>query len=142
MKTIKVAGFLVVVLLLSMLSVAAEGRWRGGRVAVVQMVGAWGWFGPYGAYGMYRPYGIYQPLGIHERNIGEIKLDVNVKNAKVYLNGAFAGTADKLKSIRLKADAYSLELRAPGYTSFTQKIFVIAGKTVPVHAKLPVEAHS
>jgi hypothetical protein len=98
------------------------------------MVRPWGWYG-FG-YGLYEPYGFYSPYTAYRENAGEVKLDTNVKNAEVYINGALAGTAAKLKSIWLRPDAYNLEIRAPGFTSFEQKVFVIAGKTIRLHADL------
>jgi hypothetical protein len=139
MRNLRVLALFVGVLLLATLPAAAAGRWRGG-IAIVPTFRPWGWYGPFGYYGVYEPYGFYRPYTVYNGNTGEIKLNANVKNAEVYINGAFAGTADKLKSIRLRADAYNLELRAPGYASFSQKVFVVAGKTMRVHAELPAEA--
>lgn len=142
MRNIKIFGLFVGLCLLVTLPVAAEANRHGrGRITVAPVVRPYGWLGSFGYYGVYEPYGFYQPFSMYNRNTGEIKLKANVKNAEVYINGAFAGTTDKLKSIRLKADAYSLELRALGHVSFTQRIFVIAGKTVHVHVNLPAEAH-
>ena len=133
MRSIRVAGLVLGCLLLAVVPVAAQGHWRG-HVAVVPMVRPWGWYG-FG-YGFYEPYGYYYPFATYRENSGEVKLDTNVKNADVYINGALAGTAGKLKSIWLRADAYNLEIRAQGYTPFEQKVFVIAGKTIRVHADL------
>ena len=135
MRSIRVVVLFVGAFLLAALPVAAQGRWRGGRV-VVPIIRPWGWYGPFGYYGVYEPYGFYRPFTMYNGNAGEVKLDTNVKNAEVYINGALAGTAGKLKSIWLRADAYNLEIRAPGYTPFEQKVFVIAGKTIRVHADL------
>jgi len=140
MRNIKIYGLLAGIFLLATLPVAAEG-FRHGRIIIAPVIRPYGWYGPFGHPSVYHGYGFYQPFGMDNRNVGEIKLEANVKHAEVYINGAFAGTADKLKSIRLKANAYNLELRAPGHASFHQKIFVVAGKTVRVHADLPAEAH-
>jgi hypothetical protein len=138
MRTIRVFGLCVGAFLMATLPIAAQGRERGGRV-VVPMIRSWGWYGPFGyynAYGPYGAYGFYRPYTVYNLNAGEVKLETNVKNAEVFINGAYAGTAGKLKTIRLRADAYNLELRAPGYASYVQKVFVIAGKTLRVHADL------
>lgn len=135
MRKIRIFGVFVGAFLLATLPVAAQGRWRGVRV-VVPMIQPWGWYGPFGYYGVYEPYGFYHPIMVNNGNTGEVKLATNVKNAEVFINGAYAGTASKLKSIRLRADAYNLELRAPGYAPYAKKVFVVAGKTLRVHVDL------
>jgi hypothetical protein len=59
--------------------------------------------------------------------MGEVKIRGEVRDAEVYLDGAFAGTADKLKSMWLEAGAYDLELRAPDET-YKKRIYVLTGK--------------
>jgi hypothetical protein len=98
----------------------------------------WGWYRPY-FYGPYWPsYGYYGPYYGYP-NAGQIKIDTNVKNAEVYINGAYAGPAGKLKSMWLRPDTYNLEIRAPGCTPFAERIYVMAGKTLKVHADLGVQ---
>ncbi len=63
-------------------------------------------------------------------NKGEVKLTVPVKNAGVYLDGAFAGTADKLKTFWLDPGAYDLELRVAGQEPLQKRIYVLSGKTL------------
>ena len=63
-----------------------------------------------------------------------------MKDAEVFINGAYAGTAGKLKSMWLRPDAYDLEIRAPGRTPYAERIYVVAGKTLHVHADLRVQA--
>ncbi len=67
---------------------------------------------------------------------GEVKLKTNVKDADVFIDGALAGKAAKLKSIRLTPRAYTVEVRAPGYTAYTSQIYVLAGKTIQLQAQL------
>jgi hypothetical protein len=94
----------------------------------------WGWYSPfyYGPY--YGPYygGMYQ-------NGGEIKLETEVKDAEVLINGAYAGTTGKLKSFRLRPGTYMLEIRAPGRTRYAQKVYVVGGKTLHIRPDLRVE---
>ena len=103
----------------------------------------WGWYRPY-FHGPYWPYyGYYGPYyGAYygHPNAGEIKIDTNVKNAEVYINGAFAGTAGKLKSMWLRPDSYDVKIQAPGCAPFSERIYVVAGKTVKIHADLQPEA--
>ncbi len=69
-------------------------------------------------------------------NAGEVKLKTNVKDADVYINGAFAGKAAKLKTMWLPQAEYNLEVRAAGYGSLASKIYVVPGKTINVQADL------
>ncbi len=136
-------SILVVLLILVAVSIAAqpvtaEGRFRGGFY-VGPALRPWGWYapyyyGPYGPYAPFGPYGYYGPYGYP--NAGEVKLHTNVKNAEVFVNGAYAGTTSKLKTMWLRPNTYDLEIRAPDGSRYTERIFVVAGKTVSVHADL------
>ena len=109
-----------------MLPLAAYGR------AVVLVAPGFGWgyssyWGPYPyAYGYYG----YAPVA------GAIKLDTKVKDAAVYIDGAYAGTAGKLKTMYLRPGGYDVEVRSPGGAQFDQKLYVTAGKTLHVNPNL------
>ena len=104
-----------------------------GRVAVfvgpryVPFGGYGGWYGP--AYGPYGPYAVGP-------NAGQVKLETKVKDAQVFVNGAFAGTAGKLKTMWLRPGNYTIELRAPGRARYAEKIYVIAGKRITLNPDL------
>jgi hypothetical protein len=122
-------------LLILTLPASAHGHFRGGFFyGSAYPRWGWGWYSPYYNGFGYGPYygGIYQ-------NTGEIKLDTDVKDAGVYINGAFAGTTGKLKTFRLKPNTYDLEIRAPGRTRYAEKIYVVAGKTLRIHPELRPE---
>jgi PEGA domain len=86
----------------------------------------WGpYWGPYGYYG----YG-YAP------NSGEVKLDTKVKDAQVFINGAYAGTTHDNKTMHLRPGNYNIEIRENGETPFAQKIYVTAGQTLHLHPEL------
>ena len=51
----------------------------------------------------------------------------------MFINGAYAGAAGKLKTMWFQPNTYDLEIRAPGRTPYTERIYVVAGKTVHVH---------
>jgi hypothetical protein len=96
-------------------------------------------------YGFYDPfYNLYYPgvyggsLG-YGVNKGEVKLSTRQKGAQVYLNGAFAGPADKLKSMWLEPGAYDLSVSAPDGHKFQQRIYVISGKTLKIRAQLTAQ---
>lgn len=84
------------------------------------------WFGPAVYPGFY--YGYAQGP-----NMGEIKIQGAAKNASVYLDGAFAGSAEKLKSIWLDPGTYNLEVRAPDVPSYERRVYVLSGKTLRVN---------
>ena len=68
---------------------------------------------------------------------GEIKLAADIRDAKVFLDGAYAGNANRLKSIWLEPGAYDLLVSASGRDPFTQRVYVLSGKTLRIEAKLP-----
>jgi hypothetical protein len=87
------------------------------------------WYSPYIHPGLYSGFG-YQP------NLGEVKLNSSDKEAAVYIDDAYAGPADKLKSIWLEPGAYNLELRGATGEKFGRRIYVLTGKTLQIRAKL------
>ena len=86
-----------------------------------------GWYGP-GYYGL----GWYESYGFVPGSVaGKVKFDTKVKNAQVYVDGAYAGTASQLGTFPLKAGTHDLELRdATGQSLYNQQVDVIAGKTL------------
>jgi len=71
--------------------------------------------------------------------MGEVKIRGEAKNAEVYLDGAYAGTADKLKSMWLESGAYNLELRA-GDDTFRKRIYVLTGKRLDIRPEFEWKA--
>ena len=88
-----------------------------------------GWYGyGYSGLGWYEPYG-YVPGAV----AGKVKFDTKIKNAQVYVDGAYAGTAQQLGSFPLKAGTHDVELRdASGQSVYSQHVDVIAGKTLKI----------
>lgn len=62
--------------------------------------------------------------------IGQIKLHTKVKDADVFINGAYAGKS-KIKSYSLLPGTYLLELR--GSANLKQKVFIQLGKTLDLY---------
>ena len=111
---------------LMLLPLTAAARGRVG-VFVGSGFAPMGWYGyGYGPY--YGPYGAYYGMP----NVGQVKLDTHVKDAQVFVDGAFAGTSGKLKTMWMRPGTYTIEMRAPGQPQFAEKIYVVAGKTVHV----------
>jgi hypothetical protein len=120
----------VAVLSLFLLVPAASAHFRGGFVGVYGP--GWGWYGPgwgwYGPYGWGYAYG-YAPVP----NSGEVKIENVAKDALVYVDGGYAGTAGKLKKFALQPGNHDIELRDPsGHVFQQEKINVIAGKTLEI----------
>jgi len=115
---------------LAPISASAAGR---GFVVVGRPYYSAGWYRPFwGPYwGYYGPgYYSYYP------NSGEVKLDTKVKDAEVFINGAYAGTTKENKTMHLRPGNYHIEIRAGGQTQFAQKVYVVAGKTLRLHPEL------
>ena len=92
-----------------------------------------GWYQPY--WGPYwgPAYGGYY---YGNSNAGEVKLDTKVKDAEVFVNGAYAGTTHQNKSMYLRPGNYNIEIREAGRTQFAERIYVVAGKTLHLHPEL------
>jgi hypothetical protein len=69
-------------------------------------------------------------------NSGEVKLDTKVKDAQVFINGAYAGLTKDNKTMHLRPGNYNIEIREGGATPFAQQIYVAAGKTIRLQPEL------
>ncbi len=109
---------------------------------------------PYGLYSLYpgdwyggsvwapiwSPYPYYGPNSFAYNNgRGEVRLSADPKVAKVYIDGGYAGTADKLKTLWLDPGAYDLTVSSPGCAPFHQRVYVLSGKSLKITAKLNPE---
>ncbi len=63
-------------------------------------------------------------------NSGEVKLETPVKDAQVFINGAFAGTTKENKTMHLRPGSYNIEIREGQQTPFAEQVYVVAGQTV------------
>ena len=81
-------------------------------------------------------YGPYYTGFSYAADKGEVKLSANPKDAQVYVDGAYAGTADHLKKIWLDSGAYNISISAPGRETFEQRIYVLSGKSLKIEARL------
>lgn len=92
----------------------------------------WGsYWGPY--WGPYWGAGWWAPVYDRYANTGEIKLDTRVRDAQVFINGAYLGLAHDNKTIHLRPGAYKIEVREPGRQPYTESVYVTLGKTLHVH---------
>jgi hypothetical protein len=88
-----------------------------------------GWYSPF--WGSY-----WGPAYYAHPNSGEIKLDTKVKDAEVFINGAYAGTTHQNKSMYLRPGSYDIEIREAGHAQFAEKVYVVSGKTLHLHPEL------
>jgi hypothetical protein len=120
--------FLTAVVMMAPLAAYA----RPGRVFVGPGFG-WGYSPYWGGYPY--PYGYY---GYYPAT-GAVKVDTKVKDAEVYIDGAYAGTVGKLKTMNLRPGSYDIEVRAKGHTQFDKKVYVAAGKTLHLNPDIRVQ---
>ena len=123
-------GLLILTMaLMTMAPIGASAAIRGMVVVGGPVYG--GWYAPYwGSYwGPYYGYGYYP-------NSGEVKLDTKVKDAQVFINGAYAGTTHDNRTMHLRPGDYNIEIRENGQVPFAQKVYVAAGKTLHLHPEL------
>jgi len=108
-------------------------------------------YGPYGFprgdwvyasywYPMWGPYPFYPGSLTYGSGRGEVLLTADPKVAAVYIDGAYAGTADRLKSMWLDPGAYDLTVSAKDRESFRQRVYVLSGKSLKITAKLGSDA--
>lgn len=97
---------------------------------------------PYYAGGFYRPFWgsywgpAYSPYYFSNPNSGEVKINTKVKDAGVFINGAYAGTTHDNKTMHLRPGNYNLEIKQAGQTRFAERIYVVAGKTLHLQPEL------
>jgi hypothetical protein len=86
---------------------------------------------------MWGGYPYYGPGSFnYDNGRGEVRLTADPKVAEVYIDGAYAGTADRLKSMWLDPGAYDLTVSAKDRESFHQRVYVLSGKSLKITAKL------
>ena len=114
---------------------------------------------PYPLFGVY-PYGVAYPAFFcdpfwcapasllnplysgslaYVENKGEVKLTADPKTAEVYIDGAYAGTAEHLKTMWLDSGAYDLSLSAKGRKGFHQRIYILSRRSLKILARLEPE---
>src|ERR1700722_1226356 len=129
MKKLVMIGITALLLMAPLAASARVGVFVGPRFG-------WGWYSSYWEPYLYGYYGYGQGFPA----TGAVKFDTGVKDADVYINGAYAGTVGKLKTVNLRPGSYDIEVRAPGRTQFDEKIYVAAGKTLRLNPDLRVLA--
>jgi hypothetical protein len=67
---------------------------------------------------------------------GTVKLHASPANAAIYIDGAYAGTANRLKTFPLGSGAYDLDVKAQGYRTFHERIYILSDRTLQIAARL------
>jgi hypothetical protein len=92
-------------------------------------------------YPLWSPLPFYGPgYFAYNNGRGEVRLTAEPKDARVYIDGGYAGTADKLKNLWLDPGAYDLMVSAPGREDFHERLYVLSGKSLKITAKLSTAA--
>jgi hypothetical protein len=96
----------------------------------------WGWY-PYG-YGYGYPYYGY-PYAYY-RNYSEARIEVKPREAKVYVDGYYAGIVDDFDGWAQRLDAppgeHQIDIYLEGYHTLSQRLFFQPGKTVHIKGDL------
>lgn len=69
-------------------------------------------------------------------SMGEIKLQAEPVTASVFINDAYAGRVQDLRSISLVPGVYNLKIETEGRPGFARRIYVLSGKTLKIEANL------
>lgn len=107
----------------AVLALAPLGASAAVRVFVGPPVIGYGFYGPaYWGPGYYGPY----------HNAGTVKIDSKAKYAEVFINGSYAGVVKDNKTMHLRPGNYTIEIRNAGETTFSENVYVTAGKTLHI----------
>jgi len=82
---------------------------------------------------------LYPGSLLYGEDKGEVRLTAAPKTAEVYIDGAYAGKADKLRTMWLDSGAYDLSVSAKGRETFHQRIYVLSRRSLKISAKLEPE---
>ncbi len=119
--------------LATMLPFTASAAVRYGGGVVVRPYVYGGFYRPYwGPYwGSYWGPGYWGP-GYYESapNYGTLKFDTKLKDAQVFVDNSYAGTMHDNKTMHLRPGRYNVEVRLGGQTLLSERVYVVAGKTL------------
>jgi hypothetical protein len=117
-----------------------SGRYYGSRYGWYDpfLYDPFGYYGAYGYGGMssyyWAPPSTYTSVAEEQQApSGSLRIKVNPKDAKVYIDGALAGVADEFDGLtdhlEIAPGTHQLELRADGYRTYTGQVDVKKGRT-------------
>ena len=91
--------------------------------------------GPYFYDPFWYPYpGFYPyPPGYYVENVGYVKIETPRKDARIFVDGGYAGTAAKLKKFPLRPGNHDIVLKdADGRSFYQERVAIIRGKTTKI----------
>jgi hypothetical protein len=123
----------------------AQGRHRGGRSRVVVVGSAFyadpffyadPWYGY-----QYPPFGPYAaPYRYYGYNEASVRLEVQPKEAEVYIDGYYAGVVDDFdgafQRLRVEPGEHEIEIYLEGYRPFRQKVYLTPDRTFKIRHTL------
>lgn len=65
---------------------------------------------------------------------GQVKFQDFDKHDEVYINGAFAGSMDKVKNLHLNPGSYDLVVKSHHEQILERRVYVLPGKTLKIKA--------
>jgi hypothetical protein len=99
-----------------------------------------GWYGsPYWGWG-WGPSQNYYYYPAHHPKTGEVKIETSHRNARVYINGAFAGRVAKEHKFKLDPGRYQIEIQATNGQKYDTSVYVLRGRTVYVRPDFSASA--
>jgi PEGA domain len=69
-------------------------------------------------------------------SMGEIKLQAEPVTASVFINDAYAGRVQDLRTMSLEPGVYNIRIEAEGRPGFARRVYVLSGKTLKLEANL------
>jgi hypothetical protein len=94
----------------------------------------WQTYFPYGGVGLS---GFYPAYNFQRGpSMGEIKLQAEPVTASVFINDAYAGRVQDLRSMSLEPGVYNLRIETEGRPGFVRRVYVLSGKTLKIEANL------
>lgn len=149
-------GIVVISLLLAGLALSLDLHAQPGKaqkgeglatVTRVRLGAAWRNTGGFPGYGPYDPFywgGLFSPWSAPGSAlasnpyppIGTIRLKVTPPQARVTIDGGYAGTVEELRDLRLPPGAFPVQFNLAGFEEQQQRIYVLSGKTMQLDIKL------
>ncbi len=126
MLSIKRAAIALVAGLLLTLAPAASAQHR--RIIIVRTYDPF-FYDPF----FWGPYYAYPPPGYYAENVGYVKLETERKDARVFVDGGYAGIAGKLKKFPLRPGSHNIVLKdSDGRPFYQERVAVLLGKTTKI----------
>jgi hypothetical protein len=125
------------------------GYWGGGGYPSYGYWGGyypyWGYWWPYGAYGWYGgggyyPWGAGAIYGYVEPDRGSIRVLVDPSDARVYVDGYYAGIVDDFdglfQRLHVSPGRHEIEIKLSGYKTYRARVYVGSGATLKLDYEL------